>query len=151
MKIGFSGSRTGMSFKQSREFSEWVEENKDLITEFHHGMCVGADTDAHGIVRDITQTGQPGSRVTIHGHPGFKSGHPTRGLHDNQVDTLYGVMDPLIRNHRIADECDLMIFAPLFPETRRSGTWATFRYCRKKKYKVLILARGTFQNPEGDK
>lgn len=147
MKIGISGSRTGMSDHQRRAFEEWIAENAEIITEFHHGMCVGADAEAHGIVRALTQTGQPGPLTPIHGHPGFEDGHMMRAKLD--VDTLHGQSLPMDRNRAIADECDLMFFAPTFPERQRSGTWATFRYCRKKGYRVVMLARGTYQNPEG--
>jgi hypothetical protein len=142
MKIGFSGTREGMSFHQQSEFAIWVKENEEIITEFHHGMCVGADYEAHDIVRLAAPD------VKIVGHPAFPEGHPMRaiGLDVNEVKSL---VEPMVRNRHIADESDMMFFAPVFPETRRSGTWATFRYARKRKYPVVMLARGTFENPEG--
>jgi len=144
MKIGFSGTRRGMSNHQIRTLTEWMEANADIVAEFHHGMCVGADTEAHGIVRAML------SDVEIHGHPGFEPTHPmvAKELID-EVDVLHGQDKPMDRNRVIADTVDMMLFAPDYPETRRSGTWATFRYCRKKSYGVVMIPKGTYVNPKG--
>lgn len=62
MKIGFTGTRKGMTDAQKLSFERWigviclerwknvegeVEESQVLPVELHHGCCVGADTEAH--------------------------------------------------------------------------------------------------------
>ena len=51
MKIGFTGSRTGMSDKQKEGLVIKLQEFS--FSEFHHGDCKGADEEAHAIVREI--------------------------------------------------------------------------------------------------
>jgi len=143
--IGFSGTRKGMSFKQKSDFGDWLMENHEMVTEFHHGMCIGADTEAHEIVR------LGFANIKIHGHPGFPEDHATRGVKDADVDILHPILAPLTRNLEIVHGTRLMFFAPTFPEKQRSGTWATLRFCRRKKLPIVVLARGTFKNPEGAK
>lgn len=48
---------------------------------------------------------------------------------------------PLERNKDIVDMCDILIAVPIDPEVeeKRSGTWATIRYCRKKGKKIVII------------
>jgi outer membrane protein insertion porin family len=46
---------------------------------------------------------------------------------------------PLDRNRAIVDSCDVLIACPKGPEEQRSGTWATVRYARKQKKRIVII------------
>ena len=60
MKIGFTGSREGMSRKQKEQFVLFLQ---DLdIKEFHHGDCEGADAEAHDIIREFF----PNTKIVVH-------------------------------------------------------------------------------------
>ena len=48
-KIGFTGTRAGMTDEQKLVFTGWIITNDPY--EFHHGDCKGADEEAHNIVR----------------------------------------------------------------------------------------------------
>ncbi len=41
MKIGITGTRSGMREAQREQFYLWLWENAPQIEEFHHGDCVG--------------------------------------------------------------------------------------------------------------
>lgn len=122
MRIGFSGTRLGMNDKQRAEFAELITLYRPI--EFHHGDCVGADAEAHAIVR-----AQLGSRCRIISHPcknrmmrAFCVAEETRSA-----------KAPIDRNHDIVNETDHLIAAPatMIEVVRGSGTWATIRYAEK--------------------
>ena len=131
MKIGFTGTQTGMTSFQKRTF-KLILESLD-VTEFHHGDCIGADAEAHDLAEML----------------GFKTvSHPP--IKENKrafkmADVLLEAKDYLIRNHDIVDACTVMIATPKEKlEVMRSGTWATVRYSRKKnRLLYLILPNGS--------
>jgi len=98
-----------------------------IITEFHHGDCVGADAEAHEIFGDEEHT-------VI---------HPPANASKRawcEAKTILPVYDYLDRNHAIVDETDLLIACPAKDkEQLRSGTWATVRYARKLSRPVIII------------
>jgi len=113
------------------------EQKKDLVKAIHqhspstfsHGDCIGADEEAHYIARAyslsiiVRPANLPRQRAYVSG-PFLK---------------IYLPEDPLIRNRKLVDDCDLLIAAPSGPEILRSGTWSTVRYARKTKKEVKIL------------
>jgi hypothetical protein len=60
MKIGFTGSREGMSTHQKEQFV--LKLNELGVTEFHHGDCAGADAQAHDIIREFF----PNVKIVVH-------------------------------------------------------------------------------------
>lgn len=138
MKIGFTGTRRGTTKAQRQElFSIIYRWNPD---EFHHGDCLGADAEAHAIVRDAAE--QRGRAIKIVGH-----------LPDNEKLRAYCKFDErrdpagyIERDHNIVDEVNLMVATPGdFVEVVRSGTWATVRYARKiKRHIIIIRPDGSF-------
>jgi len=131
-KIGFTGSRRGMSDKQRHTLSKLIREAKDSITEFHHGDCVGADRQAHDTVRRIC------SNVKIVVHP------PTIDtFRAHTIGSEYRKPLPyLCRNREILNESDLLIAAPFTDiEQQQSGTWYTVRHAKQKKKRTIILLR----------
>ena len=130
MKIGFTGSREGMSQKQKEQFV--LEMLKLEPTEFHHGDCEGADAEAHDIVREFF----PAAKIVVHpplnsSKRAFKDGDETR-----EPD------DYLPRDERIVNETSFLFGAPKSNiELKRSGTWYTIRYARRKDKKYIVLER----------
>lgn len=140
MNIGFTGTRRGLSEAQWHWLKRIIRERIfrgspcDSHT-FHHGCCVGADAQAHGIVRDITKDGF--IRIAKIGHPPLDTRHKStiRDYEDLRPPAPY-----LDRNHDIVDECDLLIACPHGPEEMRgSGTWATVRYARKQLRPIVFI------------
>lgn len=130
MKIGFTGTQRGLSPGQATFLRSTLLEHNP--TEFHHGDCVGADAEAHEIVRELL----PQCKIIIHPptvphKQAFCHGDETR------VNKPY-----LQRNRCIVDSVDLLIAAPWTNEEQlRSGTWATIRYARKVKRYIIQLER----------
>ena len=133
MKIGFTGTRQGMTDAQSNAFEELFVKlfHQDLsVREFHHGDCIGSDEEADALVRV-----EPG--VFLHVHPCnlFRQRAYTTG------DFEYTEMPPLKRNREIVDATEVLIATPSDTKEifRGSGTWATVRYARKQGRKIHII------------
>jgi hypothetical protein len=132
-KIGFSGTRNGMTGDQSFAVAGLLRSHDRC--ELHHGDCIGADFEAGIMARAA------GHRVSIH--------PPTDP--SNRAFSLYDVMRPvkpyLVRNRNIVDETDELIATPAeMTEQQRGGTWSTIRYARRKgKPITVILPDGTIQ------
>ena len=128
MKVGFTGSRHGMSQAQKEAFVHGLLESG--ITEFHHGDCVGADEEAHHIVREFF----PDVHIVC---------HPPKSPNSRAFTKCNEYRDPLPyipRDKKIVDETEFLFGAPLTDEeVIRSGTWTTIRYAKKlqKPYKIL--------------
>lgn len=60
MKVGFTGTREGMTAAQRLAFSKLIAEL--FVDEFHHGDCVGSDAEAHDAVVDLYGS----DKITIH-------------------------------------------------------------------------------------
>lgn len=126
MKIGFTGSRWGMSNQQKYTLEDLLRAIKP--EEFHHGDCVGADAEAHRIALMLN--------IPVIIHP---PGNPTnRAFCDG--GTVLPTAPYNTRNHGIVDDTDILIAAPQSEEqVIRSGTWATIRYATKINRRVEII------------
>jgi len=128
MKQGFTGTRRGMTDHQKWRFGHSIGIIQPV--EFHHGDCIGADSDAHDIVREVC----PNCKIVIHpcnleNQRAFKQG-----------DVILEPKPPLERNKTIVEVCDGMIATPgELEEQLRSGTWATIRYARKMMRPMMIM------------
>lgn len=129
MKLGFTGTQTGMSRVQKRQFRDFVRNNN--IDEFHHGDCIGADAEAHNIVREEKPA------CMIHAHP--CNIHRKRA--HMRADVIHPVKPPLDRNKDIVDASDHLFASPKGPEERRSGTWSTVRYAEHQHLEHTIAER----------
>ena len=112
MKLGFTGTREGMTPAQRVAFHRFL--TGKIITEFHHGGCVGADQEAAGLVSVrhdaaiVEHLGQPGTY--------FK------------------------RNREIVDVCDMLVGVSLTPHRLTSGgTWYTIDYAIKAGKPVHVI------------
>lgn len=131
MKLGFIGSRNGMTADQRSQLWSYLDRNR--FTEFHHGACVGADDDASDIVYCQQKTTQ---KIIAH-PPTVKTLVSQRAI--DVSDEVREPFDYLIRNRHIVDSCDLLLATPAGPEEQRSGTWATIRYARKTQRPIVIF------------
>ena len=134
LRIGFTGTRDGMTARQWRRLRLWLEETAwpgNLISEVHQGCCVGADSEFVLAVLDTVF-------CTIHAHPSN-----IRSLTDQWAVDVATVrhppLPPLERNVVIVDSSDVLLAAPKGPEEMRSGTWSCVRYGRKQKKPVVIF------------
>ena len=135
MIVGFTGTQKGMTADQKKTFRYFITHWE--IDEFHHGDCIGADADAHKIVRKI-------STAPVHLHPPVK--RVKRAF--CEADKTYPSDEYLTRNRHIVKCSDLLIAAPDgFEEKRKSGTWYTVRQAEKCGVPVLIIwPDGTYED-----
>jgi hypothetical protein len=131
-RVGFTGTRRGMTGEQKIHFA-WVlsaYEAEGGIQEFHHGDCVGADSEAHDIVSEVL----PNARIYI--HPPLDS----RYRANRQGYVVRNPLHYLDRNRNIVDASDVLIATPgEETEQLRSGTWSTVRYARKQGKRVFVI------------
>lgn len=138
MKVGFTGTQKGITQVQEVFLSKvLVELNKRGGIEFHHGDCIGADSQASMIANNI------GYRIIL--HPPIIS--------DKRAWCDYyearPVKDYIERNHNIVDETEILVATPKGEEELRSGTWATIRYAKKQNKKIVIIYPNGVQMMKG--
>jgi hypothetical protein len=127
MRIGFTGTRQGMTSAQKLAFLQILAMMK--ATVLVHGDCVGADADAHRTAHAV------GMEVEI---------RPCNFLnmraHCEGATKTYPVTTALARNRDIVDRCDAVIATPATAEEQsRGGTWYTIRYALKIKRPLFII------------
>ncbi|MEM2234101.1 MAG: hypothetical protein QXP81_11250, partial [Nitrososphaerota archaeon] len=110
MRIGFSGSREGMTERQRRALRALLERFYEPDSEFHHGDCVGADEEAGAIAFGI------GYRVVIH-----PPENPALRAFSALFHELLEPKPYLGRNEEIVRSVDLLIAAPRRIDDRRGG------------------------------
>jgi hypothetical protein len=126
---GFTGTQRGMTDPQKATVFRLLQESiAGGAYRFHHGDCIGADSQAHDIAREV------GMHVIVH-PPEIA----TKRAFCVYPDEIRPKKPYLERNHDICDECDVLIAAPSGPEQLRSGTWATVRYAVKQGLTVYII------------
>ena len=109
MKVGFTGTRNGMTKEQSVSVFRTLCEYHP--TEVHHGDCVGADRDFHDISK--------GCKIWVVIHPPHKEDLRAFCVGDEtKMERSY-----LARNRHIVDETEILIATPKSrSEELRSGT-----------------------------
>lgn len=151
MRVGFSGTRHGMTSPQKVAFVELIRRLKPL--QFHHGSCQGADVEAARLVDDvyfdlIADQAVNTTQLRIVCHPG-PDGDP------HQQDS--GVDDKVLpgkthfaRNREIVDSTDILVACPFdMMEQPRGGTWYTVGFARKRGKPVYIVwPDGTIEEPK---
>jgi quercetin dioxygenase-like cupin family protein len=132
MKIGFRGTRHGMTELQKEALREVLAEYHP--DEFHHGDYVGADAEAHEIVR----VAYPSTRIVI--HPPTKQ--TLRAF--SQGEELRPARGYIARNRDLVKTCDMLVAAPKSMQEQHGGTWSVIRYARIWGRTTVLL------NPEAD-
>jgi hypothetical protein len=138
LKIGFSGTRYGMSPAQAAAFFAALPEG---MTEFHHGDCIGADANAAQLVQVYKR------KCVIVKHPPKEKFMQANAPCDLEREPL-----PFHdRNRNIVAECDVLYAAPFgMEEEANGGTWGTIREARKlKKPHIIFLQSGEVIRHEG--
>jgi len=129
LKIGFMGTRHGMTEVQQKEFEKFIKAKK--FKEFHHGMCKGSDEIAHHLIEKDKKN------VNIIGHPPTWSGSVVQlPCHKVMKEDTYHK-----RNKDIVDSTDCLVATPDAKERAGSGTWKTIRYARKKGKRIYIICK----------
>jgi len=125
-RIGFTGTQRGMTDKQKVAVGEILSAFRGA--ELHHGDCVGADAEAHGIAETIPM------RIVIH-PPENESKRAFKRADYYEPRAPY-----LTRNQAIVYGTDFLIATPGEPtEQLRSGTWSTVRTARRYHKKVFLV------------
>lgn len=125
MKIGVTGTRSGMNEKQKEEVTEFLKQNSG---ELHHGDCVGVDVEIANIAKEL------GYKVIK--HPPTKKDLQANHQSDEERPS-YSYFQ---RNRNIVDECDILLVVPYQDEWQSNGgTWYTHDYAVKKKVDVKVF------------
>lgn len=126
-RIGFTGTRAGMSFAQLRTVKRLLSEIG--TSETHSGDCIGADADFMECVdqmNGVYSVGHPPNKRALRAFCHYQFTQPPRGY--------------LERNRDIVDAAQLLIACPdSHREIPRSGTWYTVRYARSKNKPIIIV------------
>jgi hypothetical protein len=129
MKLGFTGTRQGMTEAQDRKCYELLFEMQP--EESHHGDCIGADAQF-----ELNAMLAMHSDVHTVAHPSTLN---RLRAYCNSCE-IREPKEPLERNRDIVDETDQLIAAPsTYDELPRSGTWSTIRYALKVGKPVTIV------------
>lgn len=135
MKVGFTGTQTGMTAAQTAAFA--ILFGRLGAIEFHHGDCIGADDQADYIVSTRY------SQVALIIHPPINESKRAFCLKRNNWSLSSKELpakDYIARNHDIVDAATVLIATPKEDSNQlRSGTWATVRYAKKQGKRVLII------------
>lgn len=165
MKIGFSGTRDGMTGSQSQALRELLRPNFAEISEVHFGVCLGSDVEFIEIIRelrmppaictctplDYTCEGCVANRERdsfmtrpppkIVAHPPYSIGSSLLAVHSlNWSHEVKAKKTYLGRNQQIVNDSDVLVATPKTEiEESRSGTWATIRWAIKKSKPVILV------------
>ena len=128
MKVGFTGTQTGMTGAQIKTVEE-------LLSRLHpeeaaHGDCLGADADFNTLCNKYD--------IPIVLHP--PTNPSKRAFCAAKTMRTRPKKEYLERNKDIVNETDLLIACPKGEkEELRSGTWSTIRYAKKVGKKVIVV------------
>jgi hypothetical protein len=120
MKVGFTGTRNGMTREQIARVRQALAQSWREGAEFHHGDCLGADAEAATHARDL------GYRIVCH-PPIDQSLRAFFPSDETRQPLTY-----FARNREIVKAVDQMLAAPPTIERQpRGGTWYTVDYADK--------------------
>jgi hypothetical protein len=133
VRIGFSGTRTGLTEEQYDAVESLLQlARSDAAVELHHGDCVGADEDVHQICGELDVT------VVLHPPTNAKLRAICFGAVREEPPKPYQA-----RNRAIVDGTEFLIAAPrerFEPRPARGqGTWSTIRYARDQGRAVYVV------------
>lgn len=128
MKIGITGTRSGLTDFQKRNIELFLKKSWQPNAELHHGDCVGADAEVAAVAKNLG--------YIIVCHPPVKD--ELRAMfpsHHTENPLSY-----FARNRNIVDRTDHLIVAPYQNQWQpNGGTWYTHDYAEKKGKPVTIF------------
>jgi len=130
MKIGITGTRSGMNEEQRMRFRYHLLRVacEHVVTEFHHGDCVGVDEEAAVMASNM------GIQTVCH-PPVDES---LRAHHNSTI--ILGQKTHFARNRNIVDSVDFLFVIPYQDAWQpRGGTWYTHDYARKKGVETITI------------
>lgn len=131
MKVGFTGTRRGMTSDQRRVCIALLDALCPV--ELHHGDAKGADSEIHKIAAD--------RRIHVAIHPPKKSADRAYCA-ANEIREEAAFM---VRNRAIVDETDVLMATPSGgqPDAPNAGTWRTIRYANSVgKPTIIVMPNG---------
>jgi len=131
--IGFTGTRRGMVPKQYAAFQQVLEHMTRVYGRtLHHGMCIGADFQAHHYAATL------GMRRVL--HPPVVRKYIASITTDPTMDTVRPALEYRARNKLIVGETLCLIATPKEPiEAHGGGTWMTIRIARDLGRPIYIV------------
>jgi hypothetical protein len=141
--VGITGTRNALKTPQRHSLEvtlAWLAFGDEDEVHLHHGVCVGADEEAHKLAR-------AGGGWIIHGHPGHSSRDRSTGWRAESImadlDVTYPSKPYYARNYDINKASSILVAAPLYPEadprSARSGTWQTVRDARARGRRIVLV------------
>jgi hypothetical protein len=128
MRLGFTGTREGMTDVQREGVAEWLRVNRPVVV--HHGDCVGADSQFHDSVLLLS------TPTWIETHPCDLAKYRA----NRKADVVHPVKSPKDRNQDIVNVSDCLLAAPRTTSSEpRSGTWQTIRMALKARKTVTFI------------
>jgi hypothetical protein len=126
MKIGVTGTRSGMNPTQREQVFAYLKEH--LPDELHHGDCVGVDVEVAEMAEQLG--------VWTVCHPPINTS--LRGWH--RSDQFCEPLSYFARNRRIVYVCDRLLVIPAQNHRQTSGgTWYTYDYAVKIQRPLKIF------------
>lgn len=127
MKIGVTGTRSGMNAVQHAAVEQYLQDLPDG-SWLHHGDCVGVDDEVACLAASLG--------LTVVCHPPIKT--ELRAYH--RSDEFREPASYFARNRQIVDECDLLLVVP-YQNTwqNNGGTWYTHDYAKKTGKPVKVF------------
>jgi hypothetical protein len=134
LSIGFTGTQQGLTNPQRSSLFTLLAQLFDLGARFHHGKCIGADSQAHYLANML------GYAIVLH-PPLLGKKEAKCPIEIEEGDEIRPRRDYLDRNRDIVNETTILVACPKEEEGEalRSGTWFTVRYARDLKRKIYII------------
>lgn len=127
-QTGFTGTRRGMTKRQQQVLARMLYARAG---GFHHGLCVGADAEAHELAYLAA--------LDIIGHPPIVTEHKAE-ISSTTFKMMREPKTHFARNRDIVNETDELIAAPFVgTHPGHGGTWYTVDYAVKVKKPVTII------------
>lgn len=126
-RFGFTGTREGMTDAQKVALRGFLNGSGG---EFHHGDCIGADSEAHDIADEC------GYGIIIHPPSDYK----LRAWREVPKHMMRPERPFMARNKDIVTDTIALIAAPAqADEQPRGGTWSTIRFGLRQGRTVIII------------